>query len=93
MTPPSDTPCDASSEDATEATPPGFEADVKPLFRPFDHTSMINNGLDLWSYDDVKTNATAIYEQVSTGNMPCDEPWTPDKVATFKAWMDGGYLA
>ncbi len=47
---------------------------------------------DLWSYDDVKTNAEAIYDQVSTGGMPCDEPWTQDKIDTFKNWQDTGYL-
>jgi hypothetical protein len=83
------TPSDAEPKPASA---PGFATDVKSLFRPFDQSSMLPNGIDLWDYSDVKSRAQDIYDQVSTGNMPCDEPWTQDMVDTFKAWMDGGYL-
>ena len=99
MTPPTDPAmnpdpdgCQAPAEAGPKPTSaPGFAADVKPLFRPFDQSSMLPNGIDLWDYSDVKSRAQDIYDQVSTGNMPCDAPWTQDMVDTFKAWMDGGY--
>ena len=71
-------------------TVPSFETDVKTLFRERDQRSMIR-AFDLWSYDDVKTHADAIYDQVESGGMPCDEPWSPDQVGVFKAWMDGDF--
>ena len=30
---------------------------------------------DLWSYEDVSANATAILEKLSAGTMPCDGAW------------------
>lgn len=72
-----------------------FAADIKPLFSAVDadHMSFM---FDLTSYDDVKNNAAGIYDAVSNGRMPPppseggDGPWPPDKVATFKQWMDEG---
>jgi hypothetical protein len=66
-----------------------FEADIRPLFREFDREEM-EWALDLWSYDDVKTNAAAILERVEDGTMPCDPPWTEDKIAVFRAWVGSG---
>jgi hypothetical protein len=46
---------------------------------------------DLSKYDDVKTNATAIYERLADGTMPCDERWSGDRVTLFLQWIDEGY--
>lgn len=70
---------------------PGYVADIKPLFTETDRAHM-NFMFDLWTYDDVKNNATDIYDAVSNGRMPPDEPWSQDKIDKFKAWMDGGFL-
>jgi hypothetical protein len=73
-------------------TVPSFETDVKTLFREQDRRSM-KYAFDLWSYDDVKDHADAIYGQVEAGDMPCDGAWSQDQVAIFKAWMDGDFPA
>jgi hypothetical protein len=67
-----------------------YAADVKPLFTEADQESM-SFMFDLWSYDDVKDHADAIHGAVADGSMPPGDPWSGDQVATFKAWMDGGY--
>ncbi len=69
---------------------PGFEADIRPLFRERDRRSMTFM-FDLWSLEDVKANADAILASVSAGEMPCDGAWPEDRVALFKAWVDEGY--
>jgi hypothetical protein len=68
-----------------------FAADIRPLFRDDQDVEIMKNvGLDLSSYDDVKTNAEAIYSRVGDGSMPCDEPWPKEQVAKFKQWMEDG---
>lgn len=69
---------------------PGYEADIRPLFRERDRRSMAFM-FDLWSLEDVKANAGAILAAVSAGDMPCDGAWPEDRVALFKAWVDAGY--
>jgi hypothetical protein len=59
---------------------------VKPLFREEDRSSM-DFAFDLWSYDDVKANASLILERVEDGTMPCDEPWHEDKVQVLRSWI------
>ncbi len=71
---------------------PGFEQDIRPLFRPKDVESMMSR-FDLSSYEDVRANAAAIQAAVSKGNMPCDETWPPERVSLFGAWIDGGFPA
>jgi hypothetical protein len=63
-----------------------FAEDVKPLFREQDRSSM-NFAFDLWSYDDVKANATVILERVEDGSMPCDGTWSEDKVQILRSWI------
>jgi hypothetical protein len=72
-----------------ETTAPGYERDVKPLFRETDRESM-RDSFDLWSYDDVVENATAILGVLEAGSMPCDGAWPEDDVATFRSWVEGG---
>jgi hypothetical protein len=45
---------------------------------------------DLWRCDDVKENAGAILERLKAGDMPCDDPWPPERVALFETWIDTG---
>ncbi len=47
-------------------------------------------GLDLFSYDEVKTQAAEIYARLKDGNMPCDEPRPGERLALFKRWMEEG---
>jgi hypothetical protein len=55
-------------------TPVSYDEHIRPLFREHDHESM-RFAFDLWSYEDVSANATAIFEKLSTGAMPCDGAW------------------
>jgi hypothetical protein len=48
---------------------PGFEQDVKPLFREKDRLEM-DFVFDLWSYEDVKTHAPDILDRIEDGTMP-----------------------
>lgn len=78
----------ATTTPATEV--PGFEEDIKPLFRPVDVSSMIAfGGFDLSKYDDVKANAENIYARLQV-DMPCDGLWPATDIDKFKAWKDGG---
>jgi hypothetical protein len=56
--------------DASDGAP-SFEGDIKSLFREQDRGAMLDF-FDLWSFDDVKTNADAILAAVRGGSMPCD---------------------
>jgi tyrosinase len=69
---------------------PTWENPIKSFFRQFDIDSMKDNGIDLGSYQDVKKHAKPIYERTAAGDMPCDEPWPADRVATFQQWKDAG---
>jgi hypothetical protein len=72
-------------------TPPSFATDIRPLFRDKDVKVMQRmSDLDLSSYDTVKERAADILERLEDGSMPCDEPWTPEQIASFKSWMDDG---
>lgn len=66
-----------------------FEADIRPLFREFDREEM-EWALDLWSYEDVKSNAAGILERLEDETMPCDAPWPEAKIAVFRAWVENG---
>jgi hypothetical protein len=71
--------------------PTSFAADIRLLFRDSpDIDTMQGYGLDLSSYEDVKTHATEIYARLQDGSMPCDEAWPADRLALFKQWMDEG---
>jgi hypothetical protein len=70
-------------------SPVGFAQDIRPLFRDRDVSSM-SFAFDLSSYDDVRTNAEAIYERLANGSMPCDGRWPTENVERFRAWIDSG---
>jgi hypothetical protein len=69
--------------------PISFERDIKPLFREGDRQSM-KWAFDLWSYDDVAGNSSAIVERLRDGTMPCDGAWPEDQIAVFQAWIEAG---
>lgn len=67
----------------------GFERDIRPLFRGKDIEAM-SFAFDLSSYEDVRANAEEILTKLSSGTMPCDGAWPPDRVAVFRSWVDAG---
>jgi hypothetical protein len=71
---------------------PGFETDIKPLFRERDRESM-EWAFDLWSYDDVSENADAILARLQNGTMPCDGAWPDAQVELFGSWVKDGKAA
>ncbi|HEX4865604.1 MAG TPA: hypothetical protein VFV02_16160 [Acidimicrobiales bacterium] len=70
---------------------PAFAKDIKPLFRERDRASMAAR-FDLWSYQDVRVNASAILEVLQAGTMPCDGPWNSDNVDCLARWIAGGMV-
>jgi hypothetical protein len=68
---------------------PSFAKDIKPLFREKDRNSM-RGRFDLWSYQDVRENAAAIFEALRTGTMPCDGSWGADDIDRFARWIASG---
>ena len=71
------------------ATAPSFEDDIKPLFRESDRTAMLS-AFDLWSFDDVTSNAARILGALDSGSMPCDTRWSAEQVDLLRRWIDGG---
>jgi hypothetical protein len=69
--------------------PPGFETDIKPLFRESDRQAM-HLHFDLWSHEDVSLHADAIVARLREGTMPCDGPWPAEHVDLFQRWAEGG---
>lgn len=66
-----------------------FATHIRPLFREMDVAEMTFI-LDLTDLESVREYAEGIYTRVADGSMPCDEPWTEDKVQLFRSWIDGG---
>lgn len=67
-----------------------FATDIRPLFRDKDVQSM-KSMFDLSRYKDVRDNADDILKTVETGSMPCDQTWSPERVATLRAWISEGF--
>jgi hypothetical protein len=74
---------------STASDPIGYAADIKPLFRERDRSSMLSH-FDLWAYDDVSDHATAILAKLERGSMPCDGAWPVDRVEVFRSWLEQG---
>jgi hypothetical protein len=68
---------------------PGFERDIRPLFRTED-VDAISFAFNLASYEDVRTSADGIYRRLADGTMPCDARWPSEQVERFRAWIDTG---
>ena len=85
--PPEEEPSGASPPGPT--TPLGFAANIQPLFRDSpDRDSMLAiAGFDLHRFEDVRDHALA---RLTDGSMPCDGSWPPDRIATFRKWIDDG---
>jgi hypothetical protein len=66
-----------------------FATDIRPLFRDNDIDEMAF-AFDLADYDAVKDNADTIYERLADQTMPCDEPWSAERIALFRRWIDDG---
>jgi hypothetical protein len=66
-----------------------YTTSIKPLFRESDRGAMLW-AFDLWSYEDVSRHATGILTRLEDGEMPCDGPWPPEQVATFRQWVAEG---
>lgn len=68
-----------------------FSKDIRPLFRDdLDVPAMKDVGMDLSSYDDVKSQAENIYARLEDGSMPCDGAWPDEQIASFRQWIDDG---
>lgn len=69
-----------------------FEKDIAPLFLQF-RSSMLWR-LDLTKFDDVKANASMIYNQIAPDQGPINmppppyPPLTKEQRQLFKSWMD-----
>jgi tyrosinase len=72
-------------------TNPTWYGNIRQMFTQTDITHMQAQGLDLTSYDNVKSSAGGIYGQVAAGNMPPGAPWPADQVTTFLNWITNGY--
>lgn len=66
-----------------------FERDLKPLFRDNDVRAM-SYAFDLHSYEDVREHADGILERLERGDMPCDAPWSEERITLFRRWRDEG---
>jgi len=71
---------------------PGFERDIRSLFREKDREAM-ESAFDLWDHADVSENAEAILSSVESGGMPCDGAWAPEQVDLLRRWVEGGMPA
>jgi hypothetical protein len=81
---------------------PGFAADILPKFRPGDISCMARRGVKLsdaaWMRDPAggdghadHAHARNVFDQLSQGLMPPDNPWPDGWVATYRNWMGGGF--
>ena len=72
-----------------------FAQDILPLFTQTDIEHMQGMGVSLneLQLHELPDNANAVYQQVSTQQMPPppEGPWSAANVSLFKAWMDGGF--
>jgi hypothetical protein len=71
-----------------------FAADIQGLFRqdPDRDFMLLISNFDLHKYEDVRDRADAILAVLSDGSMPCDGSWPPERIATFRKWIEDGKL-
>jgi len=74
---------------AATREPVSFERDIKPLFSEGDRSAM-TFAFDLWSYQDVARESSAILARLRDGSMPCDGAWPADQIELFEAWIAAG---
>jgi hypothetical protein len=68
-----------------------FSRDIQPLFRPVDAEHMLDHGLDLRSYDEVKGSADDILNHLNGTEalimpLPPDQRWTKAQMDFFDRW-------
>lgn len=68
-----------------------FQKDIVPMFYEFRGPMLWR--LDLTKYEDVKANASMIYNQISAPNMPPPPfpPFSADQIKLFQQWMTEGF--
>ena len=81
---------------AQAAATPGFEQDIRPLFRPLDIEHMAKGGvaLDQYAYMSVPENAEKVYRSVAEKRMPPPDEgvtWSKEQVSLLRAWIDAGF--
>jgi hypothetical protein len=63
--------------------------EIKGYFSDVDRQHMLavtGGSLDLHDCESVLANAADIFQEVSAGNMPPGNPWSPDKINGFFSW-------
>jgi rubrerythrin len=72
--------------------PLSFAADIKGLFRavPDREDMLVFGGFDLHKFEDVSDRAASILAVLLSGSMPCDGSWPPERIATFRKWIEDG---
>ncbi len=70
---------------------PTWYADIRYFFSEIDIKHMRSFGLELGTYEGVKTHASNIYAQVSAKHMPPGDPWSDNKIKSFLNWMINNY--
>jgi hypothetical protein len=73
---------------------PGFEKDIRPLFRPMDiaHMKAVFPEMDFANYEIVKAKRARIAaalkrDPLIDGSMPSDAPWPAAAIALFDIWV------
>jgi hypothetical protein len=68
-----------------------FENDILPIF--YKWKTRMTWRLDLTKYEDVKENASIIYDNIASKQMPPPPfpPLTDEQIEMFKEWMNTGY--
>jgi hypothetical protein len=82
---------DAGSHTALSG-PPTWTNDIRKLFTEVDVEHMRPRGYDLSNFDDVKAKSADILSAVQNKRMPPGNPWPPEWVDLFKAWITGGFV-
>ena len=73
---------------------PTWNNPIKGYFtqKDTDHMKQVSGGsIALDDYNSVVSNAEAIDQMVSTGQMPPGSPWPQDWVTNFETWAGNGF--
>ena len=78
--------------------PTSFELHIKTLFTEQDIKAMLDEGIDLLSYDDVKKRSDDIVKRLEDKKRPMPPkppvgtgPWPEEWIALFKRWVAEGH--
>ena len=76
--------------------PSSYALHIKPLFTAVDIEHMSGFGIDLGSYDGVKTSAPDILPRLKHPTRPMPPkndggPWPDEWIALFETWMSENY--